>query len=58
MIVVCKFLLEDTTCRYRCVGKIVVEKGELNANEARELFDNLGIKLPLTTTYKAKEIGN
>ena len=44
--------------QYGCVGKFVVDMGELNANEARELFDNLGIKLPLTTTYKAKEIGN
>ena len=33
------------------IGKIVVDRGELNASEARELFDRLGIKLSLTTAY-------
>jgi hypothetical protein len=33
------------------VGKITVDKGELDAKEAREFFGNLGIKLILTTAY-------
>jgi hypothetical protein len=32
---VCRFLLEDVLCRYGCVGKIVADRGELDANEAR-----------------------
>ena len=36
---VCKFLLEEVICRYGCVGKIVVDRGELDAREAMELFE-------------------
>ena len=35
---VCKFLIEDVISRYRCVGKIVADRGELDAEEAEELF--------------------
>ncbi len=28
---VCKFLLEDVICKYECIGKITVDRGELNA---------------------------
>jgi hypothetical protein len=48
---VCRFLIEEVVCRYRCVGKIVVDCGELDAQEAEELFDRLGVRLSLTTTY-------
>ena len=36
---VCKFLIEDVICRYGCVGKIVADRGELDGEEAEELFD-------------------
>ena len=49
--VVCKFLIEDVIYRYGCVGKIVADRGELDAKEAEELFDRLGVKLSLTTAY-------
>ena len=42
---VCKFLLEDVICRYGCVGKIVVDRGELDTNEAKEFFSRIGVKL-------------
>ena len=32
--VVCKFLLEDVICRYKCIGKIVADRGELDSNKA------------------------
>ena len=48
---VCRFLVEDVICRYGCVGKIVADRGELNAEEAEELLNWLGVKLSLTTTY-------
>ena len=35
---ICMSLLEDVICRCRCVGKIVEDRGELNANEATQLF--------------------
>ena len=31
---ICQFILEDIVCRYGCVGKIVVDRGELNSDEA------------------------
>ena len=37
---VCKFLLKDVICRYGCVGKIVTDRGELDENEFRVLFEN------------------
>ena len=33
---VCRFLIEDVICRYGCVGKIVADHGELDAEEAEE----------------------
>ena len=33
---VCKFLLEDVIYRYGCIGKIVDDRGELDANDANE----------------------
>ena len=55
--VVCKCLIEDVICRYECVGKIMVDRGELDAEEAEELFDRLGVKLSLTVTYNPKANG-
>jgi hypothetical protein len=40
---VCRFLLEDFVCRYGCVGKILADTGELDANEAREFFSRMGV---------------
>ena len=37
--VVCWFLIRDVICQNDCVGKIVVSRGELDAQEAEELFD-------------------
>ena len=54
---VCKFLLEDVICRYGCVGKIVADRGELDANEAREFFSRMGIKLSLTMAYNPEANG-
>ena len=51
---VCKFLLEDVICRYGCVGKIIVDRGELDAGEARKFFGQIGVKLALTTAYNPK----
>jgi hypothetical protein len=54
---VCKFLLEDVICRYGCVGKIVADRGELDANEAKEFFSRMGIKLSLTIAYNLEANG-
>ena len=48
---VCRFLIEDVICHHGCVGKIVDDRGELDALEIEELFDRLGVKISLTTTY-------
>ena len=52
-----QFILEDIVCRYGCIGKIVVDRGELNSDEAREFFDRIGIRLSLTTTYNPEANG-
>ena len=41
---VCRFLLEDVICIYGCVGKIVADRGELDANEARQFFSRVEIR--------------
>ena len=56
-VAVCKFLIEDVICRYGCVGKIVADRGELDAEEAEEQFDRLGVKLSLTTAYNPEANG-
>ena len=38
-------------------NKIVADRGELDAEEAEELFDRLGVKLSLTTAYKPEANG-
>ena len=54
---VCKFLLEDVICRYGCIGKVTADRGELDAAEAREFFDRIGVKLALTTAYNPEGNG-
>jgi transposase InsO family protein len=54
---VCRFLIEEVVCRYGCVGKIVADRGEPDAQEAEELFDRLGFKLSLTTAYNPEANG-
>ena len=54
---VCRFLLEEVVCRYRCVGKIVADWGELDAQEVEELFHRLRVKLSLTRAYNPEENG-
>ena len=39
------------------MGKIVADRGELDAREATELFERLGVKLSLTTTYNPEVNG-
>lgn len=54
---VCQFLLEEVVCRYGCIGKVVADRGELDADEARIFFSRLGIKLPLTSAYNPEANG-
>ena len=49
--VVCQFLLEEVFCRYGCVSQVIVDRGELNSDEAMKLFTKHGVRLTLTTTY-------
>ena len=49
--------LQNKLSRYGCVGTIVADRGELDAEEAEELFDQLGVKLSLTTAYNPKANG-
>jgi hypothetical protein len=57
MAAVCRFLIEEVVCKYGCVGKIVADRGELDVQEAEELFDRLGVKLSLTTAYNPEANG-
>ena len=50
-VAVCRFLVEDVICHYGCVGKVVADRGELDAQQAEELFGRLGVNLSLTATY-------
>ena len=54
---VCKFLIKDIIFRYECVGKIMANRAELDAQEAKELFDRLGVKLSLPKTYNPEANG-
>ena len=56
-VAVCRFLIEEVVCRYGCVGKIIADRGELDAQEAEELFGRLGVKLSLTTAYNPEANG-
>ena len=52
-----QILLEEVIYRYKCVGKIVANRGELDAHEAMELFEQVGVKLSLTTAYNLEANG-
>ena len=54
---VCQFLLEDVFCRYACIGQVVVDRGELNYDEAREFFAKHGVRQTLTTAYNPEANG-
>jgi hypothetical protein len=54
---VCWFLVEEVVCRYGCVGKIVADRGELHAQEAEQMFEQLGVKLSLTMAYNPEANG-
>ena len=54
---VCQFLLEEVFCRYRCVGQVIADLGELDSNKAREFFTKHGVRLTLTTTYNSEANG-
>ena len=41
--VICKFLLEDVICRYRCVGQIIADRGDLDNEKARSFFRQHGV---------------
>ena len=43
---------------YGCVGKIITDRGELDPQEAEELFDRLGVKLARTMAYNPEANGN
>ena len=49
--------MNDVVWRYGCVGKIVADHGELDAEEAEELFDWLGVKWSLTMAYNPEANG-
>ena len=53
----CRFLLEDVIYWYGCMGKIVANRGELDAQEAEELFDRLGVNLSLMKSYNLEANG-
>ena len=36
---ICRFLIEEVICWYECVGKIVADRGKLDAYKATELFE-------------------
>ena len=55
--VVCRFLLENVICMYGYVGKITANRGELDAEEAQELFASIGVKLSLTMAYNSEGNG-
>ncbi|KAH7404157.1 hypothetical protein KP509_15G012900 [Ceratopteris richardii] len=48
---VCKFLLEDVISCFGYIEKVVADRGELNAREAKEFFERHDICLSLTTAY-------
>ena len=54
---VCQFLINDVIYHYGCIGRIMDDREELDAQEAEELFDRLGVKLSLTKAYNPKANG-
>ena len=56
-LVLAREVLEDVVCRYGCLGKIVADRGELDARKALDVFERLGVKLSLTTAYNPEANG-
>ena len=54
---VCRFVLEDIIARHGCFRCMRVDRGELNAKEARAFFKRFHIRLKLTTSYNPKANG-
>jgi hypothetical protein len=54
---VCRFILEDIFSRYGSIGRMRADRGELDAEEAREFFDRYGVQLRLTTAYNPEANG-
>ncbi|KAH7427244.1 hypothetical protein KP509_10G035500 [Ceratopteris richardii] len=54
---VCKLLLEDVISRFGYIEKVVADRGELNAREAKEFFERHGICLSLSTAYNPEANG-
>ena len=57
IVVISKFLIEDVICRYGCVGKIVADRGELDGEEAEELYERLGAKLSSRRRTNRRQTG-
>ena len=54
---ICQFLLEEVFCRYKCVGQVIADWGELHSDKAKEFFVKYGVWLTLTTTYNPEANG-
>jgi hypothetical protein len=54
---ICKFILEDIFNRYGNIGRMRINRGELDAAEARSFFERHGMTLRLTTVYNPKTNG-
>lgn len=54
---ICRFILEDIFSRYGSIGRMRADRGELDANEAREFFNRYGVQLRLTTAYNPEANG-
>ena len=48
---ICQFLLEEVFYRYKCVGQVIADWGELHSDKAKEFFVKYGVRLTLITTY-------
>ena len=54
---VCRFILEDMVCRFGNIGRMRADRGELDANDAREFCERFGIRLKLTTAWNPEGNG-
>ena len=50
-------LEESVICIYGCVNVLIVDRGELDAHEAKIIFSRIRVNLSLTTTYNPTENG-
>ena len=54
---VCRFILEDIFSRYGTIGRMRADRGELDAAEATNFFEQYGVRLKLTTAYNPEANG-